>query len=556
MKSTMMPSPLLLSSMLHRAGKLFPGVEIVSSRPDGSRHRYNNVDLHRRAFCLAAALQQAGLVKGDRVATLMWNCSEHLEAYFGIPAAGGVVHTLSLRQHPDELAYIINHAHDRFLIVEDVLLDVYEQIRSRIPCERVFVVDRGSGRLPAGAEPYEAFLSAAATAELRDPQLAEDDACAMCYTSGTTGRPKGVLYSHRAIALHSLAISLPDQISISRYDTVMPIVPMFHANAWGVPYAATMNGSKQVLPGRNLQPEALLNLIQDEQVTLVGGVPTIWLAALNALDREPGRWTLTKGLRVFVGGAAAPESMIRRFDKLGIHLIHGWGMTETAPVATACTLKPEMNSWSEDERYALRARQGLPLPFIETRAVDDQGQVPWDAETSGELEVRGPWVAAAYFAPNPSDPSAQSDKWTPDGWFRTGDVVTIDAGGYIKITDRLKDLIKSGGEWISSVDLENTLVGHEAVREAAVIAVPHPKWQERPLAVVILKEGRTASPIELRAFLARSFASWQLPDAFVFVTQLPYTSTGKILKSKLRQDFADWQWEPAASTELTSQPAN
>ena len=545
LKSTMMPSPLLISSMLDRAAALFPNVEIVSARPDGSRHRYTYRDLHRRSRQLAAALQRAGISKADRVATLMWNGNEHLEAYFGIPAAGAVVHTLSLRQHPDELSYIVNHANDRVLIVEDVLLDVYEQIRSRVNFARVLVVDRGSGRLPAGAESYESFLASADPDPL-EPHLAEEDACAMCYTSGTTGRPKGVLYSHRAICLHSLAISLPDQISISRFDTTLPIVPMFHANAWGVPYAATMNGSKQVLPGRNLQPEALLNLIQDEQVTLVGGVPTIWLAALNTLDQNPGRWKLAEGLRVFVGGAAAPESMIRRFDRLGIHLIHGWGMTETTPVASACTLKPEMLSWSDDERYALRARQGLPLPFIETRAIADDAEVPWDGETAGELEVRGPWVAASYVD------GAQPDKWTADGWFRTGDVVTIDPGGYIKITDRVKDLIKSGGEWISSVDLENTLVGHEAIREAAVIAVPHPKWQERPLAVVILKEGRTASPAELRAFLARSFATWQLPDAFVFVTQLPYTSTGKVLKSKLRADFANWQWETPVPAEVAS----
>jgi fatty-acyl-CoA synthase len=546
MKSTMMPSPLLISSMLDRAGKLFPNVEIVSSLPDGSRHRYTNRDLHRRSRQLAAALQRAGLAKGDRVATLMWNCSEHLETYFGVPESGGVVHTLSLRQHPDELAYIMNHAADRFLIVEDVLLDVFERIRSRVRCERVLVVNRSSGLLPEGAEPYEAFI--AEPGEPSDPGLSEDDACAMCYTSGTTGRPKGVLYSHRAIALHSLAISLPDQIGVSRFDTALPIVPMFHANAWGLPYAATMIGSKQVMPGRNLQPEALLDLIQDEQVTVIAGVPTIWLGALNALEREPGRWKLTEGLRVLVGGAAAPESMIRRFDKLGVRFIHGWGMTETTPVATVSMLKPEMGSRSDDD-YARLARQGLPLPFIETRAVDDQVEVPWDGETAGELEVRGPWVAASYYNAD------QPEKWTADGWLRTGDVVTIDSSGYIKITDRAKDLIKSGGEWISSVDLENTLVGHEAVREAAVIAVPHPKWQERPLAVVILKEGRTVHPSELRAFLARTFAAWQLPDGIVFVTQLPYTSTGKVLKRKLREDFADWKWDASNSADIGSQPA-
>jgi fatty-acyl-CoA synthase len=548
MKSTMMPTPLLLSSILDRAGTLFPNVEIVSARPDGSRHRYTYADLHRRSRQLAAALQRAGLAKGDRVATLMWNCSEHLEAYFGIPESGGVVHTLSLRQHPDELAFIINHAQDRFLIVEDVLLEVFERIQPRAKCERVLVVDRGSGRLPAGGESYEAFL-AEAGGELHSPNLTEDDACAMCYTSGTTGRPKGVLYSHRAIALHSLAISLPDQLNISRFNTVLPIVPMFHVNAWGLPYAAAMNGSKLVMPGRNLQPDALLDLMQGEQVTLAAGVPTIWLALLNAIENHPGRWNLASGMRVLVGGAAAPESMIRRFDKLGARVIHAWGMTETTPVATACTLRPEMDTWSGDELYALRARQGLPLPFIEARVIGDKGQAPWDGEATGELEVRGPWVAASYYD------AAQPDKWTADGWFRTGDMVTIDSSGYVKITDRVKDLIKSGGEWISSVDLENTLVGHEAIREAAVIAVPHAKWQERPLAIIILKEGRTVEPCELRAFLAQTFASWQVPDAFVFVNQLPYTSTGKVLKRKLREDFANWQWD-APCTAIPDPPVS
>jgi fatty-acyl-CoA synthase len=538
MKSTMMSCPLLVPSILERAGKIFPGVEIVSVQPDGSRSRSSLGDLHRRSRRLAAALQHAGISRGDRVATLLWNGQEHLEAYFGIPAAGAVLHALNMRLHPDDLAYVVNHAHDRFLIVEDVLLDIFEQIQTRVRFERIFVVDRGSGLLPPGAEPYEALM-AQTDGERLCPDLAEDDAAAMCYTSGTTGRPKGVLYSHRAIALHSLAISLPDQLNFSRHDTILLIASMFHVNAWGFPYAAVMNGSKLVLPGRNLQPETLLDLMQQEQITSASGVPTILQAILCTLEKHPGRWKLPEALRIVVGGAAAPESMFRRFDKLGVRLIQLWGMTETSPVGTACTLKPYMSAWPEDKLYAQRARQGLPLPFIDVRAVGEQGETAWDGETTGELEVRGPWIASGYYGGD------QPDKWTADGWFQTGDVISIDSEGYIKITDRLKDLIKSGGEWISSVDLENALVEHEAIREAAVIAVPHPKWQERPLAVLILKDGSTVDPCELRLFLERRFARWQVPDAFVFVNQLPYTSTGKLLKSKLRSDFINWDWDRA-----------
>jgi fatty-acyl-CoA synthase len=535
MKSTMMSSPLLIPGILERAGRLFPRVEIVSSLPDGSRHRYTIADFHRRSKQLATALLRAGIRNGDRVATLLWNGHEHLEAYFGIPAAGAVVHTLNLRQHPDELVYIMNQAQDRFLIVEDVLLDVWQQVKPHVRCERVFVVDRGKG-LPDGTESYEAFLAEAGD-DLQYPDLEEEDGAAMCYTSGTTGRPKGVVYSHRSIALHSMAISLPDYLNISRKDTILPVASMFHVNAWGLPFAAVMNGSRLVLPGRNLQPHALLDLMQGEQVTLSAGVPTIWMGLLDALEKHPGRWSLANELRVLIGGAAASESMFRRFDRLGIQAIHLWGMTETSPVATACTLKPGMETWPEEDLYRLRARQGLPLPFIEVCAVGEDGEIPWDGETSGELQVRGPWIAGSYFG------AEQSDKWTEEGWFRTGDVVTIESEGYVKITDRLKDLIKSGGEWISSVDLENALVGHAAIHEAAVIGIPHPKWQERPLALVVLKENMTVDPCGLRSFLQKTFAPWQVPDAFVVVAELPHTSTGKLLKTKLREEFNDWQWD-------------
>jgi fatty-acyl-CoA synthase len=532
LKSTMMSCPLLIRSMLERAGTLFPAVEIVSVKPDGSRARHTMRDLHRRARQLSAALQHAGIAPGDRVATIMWNQHEHLETYFGVPAIGAVIHTLNFRLHPDDIAFIIHHARDRFLIVDSTLLDVFEQLRSRVQFERVFVVDHSSAALPAGTESYEAFL-ASATHDPTYPNLAEDDAAAMCYTSGTTGAPKGVVYSHRSIALHALAISLPDQLSFSRNATVLPISSMFHVNAWGVPFAAVMNGSKLVLAGRNLQPTALLDLIQQEQVTLAAAVPSILQALLNTIDDHPGRWRFADELRIAVGGAAAPESMFRRFDKLGIQLLHAWGLTETSPVATACTLKSPMRDWPADELYAQRARQGLALPFIDVRIVGDQGEAPWDGETTGEVHVRGPWVASGYYG------GVQPERWTTDGWFQTGDVATIDAEGYVKITDRLKDLIKSGGEWISSVDLENALVAHESIREAAV---PHPKWQERPLAIVVPRNG-AIDPAELRAFLERRFARWQVPDDFVCVKELPYTATGKLLKSKLRQDFAAWQWD-------------
>jgi fatty-acyl-CoA synthase len=537
MKSTMMSSPLLLDSMLDRAYRIFPNTEIVSAQPNGSTHRYTYRDLHRRARQLSAALQGSGVRKGDRVATLMWNEHEHLEAYFGIPATGAVLHTLNLRLHPDELAYIVNHAEDRFLIVDDVLLDLFEKIRARVNFERVFVVDHGCGAgLPSGCESYEKFL-ADSSGEPSLPAKNEDDAAAMCYTSGTTGNPKGVVYSHRALALHSLALALPDSFNLSCHETVLYAMSMFHANAWGVPYAATMVGCKHVLPGRNLQPEALLDLLQNERVTLTGAVPTVWLAAINAIEAQPGRWKLAPGLRIISAGSAVPESLFRRFDKIGVRVIQPWGMTETAPIATCCIPKPHMQDWHEDELYALRAKQGIDVPFIETRSVGLDGPIPHDGETAGELEVRGPWVTASYYKLD------QSDRWTADGWFRTGDVATIDAEGYVKITDRVKDMIKSGGEWISSIDVENAIVGHPAVKEAAVIAVPHPKWAERPLAAIVLKDGSSVTDAELREFLEKRFAKWQVPDAFVFVEELPHTSTGKLLKTKLRKDFADWTWE-------------
>jgi fatty-acyl-CoA synthase len=455
------------------------------------------------------------------------------------------MHTLNLRLHPQELAYIANHAGDRFLIVDDVLLPVFEKIREDTHFERIFVVSHGMCDVASQYENYESLL-ANAPEGFTCPKLHEDEAAAMCYTSGTTGKPKGVVYSHRALALHSLSSALPDHFAISRSDVVLPAMSMFHANAWGVPYAAAMVGSKQVFPGPYVDAISLLELIVGEGVTRTGAVPTVWLNVIHELEGDPDRWTLPDDLRIYVAGSAAPESLFRRFDKFGATIVQPWGMTETAPIATVSTLKPQMSHLSDDDKYEVRAKQGLPAPFIELRAVSDAGLVPWDGKSMGELQIKGPWVTGSYY-----NMPEETSRWTADGWFCTGDIVNIDPEGYIKIMDRQKDVIKSGGEWISSVDLENAIVAHPAVQEAAVIAVHHPKWQERPLALVVLCEGGSATPQELRALLSERFAKWQLPDDFVFVKELPHTSTGKLLKVEMRKQYADWYVNAAGAQAST-----
>jgi fatty-acyl-CoA synthase len=535
MSSTMMNFPLTLIPILERAGQVFPEVEIVTRRPDKSLHRHTYADFHRRARALAEMLVKLGLKKGDRVGTLMWNNYAHLEAYFGIPAAGGVLHTLNLRLFPEDIAWIANHAEDRFLIVDDVLLPLYEKFKNQVKFEKVIVFPFSGKPVPAGYEDYEKLL-AQATGKFEYPKLDENDGAGMCYTSGTTGKPKGVLYSHRSSVLHAFGIALPDAAGLSMRDSVVPVVPMFHANAWGLPYSATMMGCKQVMPGPHLDAESLLDLFEKEKVTLAAGVPTIWMGVLAALEKEPKRWKLT-GMRMTVGGSAVPESMMRGFDKHGLRVEEGWGMTELSPLGSLARLKPSLDSRSVDEQYAFRAKAGIPLPFVEVRVVNEDGIAPWDGKSVGELQVRGPWVTGSYYK------LPKSDSFTDDGWFRTGDVVTMLPEGYISITDRTKDLIKSGGEWISSVDLENAIMAHPAVKEAAVIAAPHPKWMERPLAVVVLKEGQKLDKDGLRTFLKSKFADWWLPDGVAFVDEIPRTSTGKFLKTKLRDQFQDWKWE-------------
>lgn len=536
MQSTMMRVKLSLNHFLERAGQLFGGVEIVSRMPDKSLHRTNYAAFHRRARLLAEALQKAGIRKGDRVGTLMWNHYAHYEAYFGIIASGGVLHTLNLRLAPEEIGFIANHAEDRIVIVDDILLPLLEQFRPLTKIEQVIVVPLTGKPVAAPYIDYEAFL-ATAGGDWDYPEHEEDDPVAMCYTSGTTGRPKGVVYSHRSQVLHSLMLATPDAVGVSGRDVILPVVPMFHANAWGVPYTAAMLGTKMVFPGPHLHPDDLLPLLEGEKVTLSCGVPTIWLGMIQILDRDPGRHRLQPGMRLTVGGSAVPESLIRGFARHGIDILQGWGMTETSPLATVSRPNQLQGDLSEDERFAVQAQQGYPLPLVDLRIVGDEGAQPWDGEAVGEIQVHGPWITGSYH-----DLPQSQDSFTEDGWLRTGDVASVSPIGYVKITDRTKDLIKSGGEWISSVDLENALMGHPAVAEAAVIAVPHPKWAERPLAVIVLRQGKAATGDEMKTFLTGKFAKWAVPDAYEFVDAIPRTSTGKFLKTRLREQYRDWQW--------------
>jgi fatty-acyl-CoA synthase len=539
MKSTMMDVPLSLDHLLERAGKLFAGNEIVSRLPDKSLRRHSYGDFHRRTRALAAALRSLGLKKGERVATLCWNHHAHLECYFGIPAAGGVLHTLNLRLSPDEIGWIAGNASDRFLIVDDVLLPLYRQIAHLHRFERVIVFPFSGAAVPAEMDDYEALLARADPDSFEYAAHDEHDPVAMCYTSGTTGRPKGVVYSHRSTVLHTLVASLGDFWGLRASDVVLPVTPMFHANSWGIPYGAVMLGVKLVFPGPHLHPEDLLDLMQLEPPTLALGVPTIWLTLIQAFDAAQaegspnhGRWKLPKGMRSLVGGAAVPESLIRAFDRHGVWIEQGWGMTETSPVCTISYPRAELRGASNDEKYRRAAMAGVPVPLVDLRVCGDQGEQPWDGKSVGEIQVRGPFITGSYHE------VPERDKFSDDGWLRTGDVASVDALGFVRITDRTKDLIKSGGEWISSVDLENALMAHPAVAEAAVIAIPDETWSERPLACVVLKPGTRAETKEFDALLlSRGFAKWQLPERYEFIEAIPRTSTGKFWKVKLRERF-------------------
>jgi acyl-CoA synthetase (AMP-forming)/AMP-acid ligase II len=535
MNGLMMDYPLTLSTIFRRAESIYPRHEVVWRSPDKSIRRYTYGDFAVRARRLARALLDLGVRPSDRVATLGWNHGPHLEAYFGIPLMGGVLHTLNLRLHPEELAYIVNHAEDRAILVDESLLPLWEQVRPRVKVPITIVV-AASGPAGDGYLEYEALISQAAPAQnLPDPD--ERVAAAMCYTTGTTGNPKGVLYSHRSLVLHTFGLLLDHCMGMREHDVVLPVVPMFHANAWGMPFAAVMGGAKLVMPGPHLDPASLVDLFQTERVTLTGGVPTIWMGVLQYLDANPGKFDLSAIRAMYVGGSAVPQALIEAFEqRYGLRIFQAWGMTEMTPLGTVARCPPSLSDATDSVKFAYRATQGRPAPFVEIRARNEEGLVPWDGKTMGELEVRGPWIARAYY--NRPD---SADRFTDDGWFKTGDIVTIDRNATIRVQDRTKDLIKSGGEWISSVALECALMGHPSVAEAAVIPVTSAKWSERPLAAVVLKPGAEASPAELTEFLAPHFSKFWLPDAFEFVDAIPRTSAGKFKKSELRERFKDYR---------------
>ncbi|WP_437323752.1 long-chain fatty acid--CoA ligase [Sorangium sp. So ce381] len=535
----MMDYPLTLTHFLDRARTYHARCEIVTQNPDRTVSRSTYADLHRRASKLAHALTRLGVRAGDRVATLCWNHARHLELYLGVPAMGAVLHTLNLRLHPSELGYIASHAEDKVVVVDRSLVPLFRKFAPEVrSIQRVLVLDDDGPVDPAAGDglDYEALL-APEPDHFDFPSLDERAAAMLCYTSGTTGNPKGVAYSHRSIVLHTLVSCMHDALGFRDRDIVLPVVPMFHAMAWGLPYAAIATGASLVLPGPHLDASSLLDLMARERVTFAAGVPTIWLGILALLDEHPKRWDLSSMRAMVIGGSAAPPALIDGFRaRHGLVVLHAWGMTETNPLGTVAHVRSSLGRLREDPAASLqtRASQGYPVPFIDQRHVDAGDRpLPWDGRTMGELEVRGPWVASSYFG------GEGEDRFTKDGWFKTGDVVTIDGEGYMRIADRTKDVIKSGGEWISSVALENALMSHPAVLEAAVFAARHPLWGERPLAAIVLRQGQSASKEQLHALLEPRFAKFWLPDEYLFLERIPRTSTGKFLKSKLREEFAD-----------------
>jgi fatty-acyl-CoA synthase len=531
----MMDIPLNISTMLERAEMFFPKKQVVSRTKSGIvRHTYKEIGERTRR--LASALKSLGVEVGDRVGTFAWNHHRHLEAYFAIPGIGAVLHTINIRLSPNHVSYIINHAEDKVLLIDEDLVPFIEKVKDEIPTVQAFVIMTDSENLPeTSLEPvyhYEKLLQEGNPNFKFMKNIDENSPAGMCYTSATTGNPKGCVYSHRAIVLHSMALGLADSAALSEQDVAMPVVPMFHANAWGLPFAAVWFGTTLVMPGPAFTPKIITELMEKEKVTLAAGVPTIWLGLLNELEK--GQYDLSSVTRILCGGAAAPKGMIKAFEeKHKIPFIHAYGMTETSPLVVLSRLKSYQQDLSGEERLDIRSKQGFLVPGVEMKVIGKDGEVKWDGVEMGELCLRGPWIADEYYQ------DERSKEAFRDGWLHTGDVVTVDEEGFIKIVDRTKDLIKSGGEWISSVDLENALMAHEAVFEAAVVAIPHVQWQERPIACVVLKEGKHVTKEELYDFLRPQFAKWWLPDDIVFMTEIPKTSVGKFLKMKLREQLKD-----------------
>ena len=534
LKSTMQDDfPLTIQHLLGRMRRVYPDSEIATLTDSGTT-RASYADVVERVDRLCAALKALGVQEGDRVATFSWNTQQHLELYLGVPCMGAVLHTLNIRLFPEQLTYIANHAEDKIVFVDESLVPVLEKLAPSFESvERYVVIGGGdAGSLPDPLRYEELLAEQEPTFDY--PEIDERQAAGLCYTSGTTGNPKGVMYSHRSNVLHSLLTCTSEALGIGSKDRVLPVVPMFHANAWGLPYAATLSGADMVMPSRFLQGEPLAKLIEDEKVTLAAAVPTIWMDLLRYADEnQPDLSTIRM---VPCGGAAVPLELMRGFEERhGMKIVQAWGMTEMSPLGSVAW---PPDSAEGDEQWGYRDTAGRVVPLVEARIVSDDGEeLPWDGESTGELEVRGPWIAASYY----NDPSGD-DKFH-DGWLRTGDIAAIDGQGFIKISDRSKDVIKSGGEWISSVELEGHLMGHPAVREAAVIAKPDERWTERPLACVVLDEGASAEPEDLREHLAGAVAKWQVPDDFAFIDEVPKTSVGKFDKKVLRKRLEEGELE-------------
>jgi fatty-acyl-CoA synthase len=534
MRGMMMDRPLLISSLIEYAARYHRHSEIVSRTVEGGLHRYGWAECEARAMRAAKALQRLGIRLGDRVGTIAWNTYRHLELYFGISGIGAVCHTINPRLFPDQIRYIVNHAEDRILFVDATFLPLVEKMAPLFEPVRHVVVMTDRAHMPptslASVLCYEELIEAE-TSDLVWPEFDEHTAGSLCYTSGTTGNPKGSLYSHRSTVLHSFHCCMADFAAHNSGERMCPVVPMFHANAWGIPYSAAMCGMSLVMPGPALDGASLYELFETERVTAAAGVPTIWLGLLKHASEKGTRFNHLK--RTLIGGSAVPLAMIQAFeDKYGVDVLQGWGMTEMSPIGTIGTLLPSQRGLSKEERHAIKLKQGRAIYGVDLKIVGPDGsEQPHDGVTRGELLVRGPWIVSGYY----NDQKASEAALDHDGWFRTGDVVTIDADGFVQIVDRAKDVIKSGGEWISSIDVENAAMGHEDVAEAAVIGLPHPKWGERPLIVIVPKEGRSPSKESILAYLGLHLAKWQLPDDVAFVREIPHTATGKILKTKLRE---------------------
>jgi fatty-acyl-CoA synthase len=538
--------PLLLHRVIDHAATFHAERKIVTRSIEGPMHETNYAQIRARALKVAQRLDRDGIKLGDRIGTLAWNTWRHIEAWYGILGIGAIYHTVNPRLFPDQIAWIVNHAEDRMMFVDLTFVPILEKLADRLPNIERYVILTDRAHMPAtnlkNAVPYEDWI-ADVDGDFAWKSFDENTAAGMCYTSGTTGNPKGVVYSHRSNVLHAFIAALPDSKNLSSRDVCMPVVPMFHANCWSLIFSMPMVGASAVLPGAKMDGPSIYELLNNYKVSFTAGVPTVWLMLLQDLEKTDQKLPHLK--RVVIGGSACPRAMTKTFqDVYGVEVIHAWGMTEMSPLGSLCTMKPETADLSGEARLDLQMKQGHPPFGVEMKITDDAGRdLPWDGKTFGRLKVRGPAVAKSYYKVD-NDPVFEKD-----GWFDTGDVATMDKHGYMQITDRSKDVIKSGGEWISSIDLENLAVGHPKVAEAAVIGVTHPKWDERPLLVVVLKKGETASKEDILGYMQGKIAKWWMPDDVVFVDKIPHTATGKIQKMTLRQQFKDYRLPTTVAAE-------